>query len=137
MCKQSVSVFLFIVLFLISSAITLSQPINTSFAFTLSNSARTSAGIFKKDGTLIRTLWSGVKYNAGTYKIKWDGTDDNQKIVPNGVYVAKVLSNNVKYIWEGVVGNTSDSMTGSTKYHGNDIIKCMAIASNTAFCGTG
>lgn len=128
---------LFRMLFLILSHSVVGQPANTSFSFTLAGNAKTSAGIFKKDGTLIRTLWSGVTYNAGTYKIKWDGTDDSQHLVANGDYVAKVLSNNVNYKWEGVIGNTSDSMTGRTKYHSNDIIKCMAISGNTAFCGAG
>ncbi|WP_018614248.1 T9SS type A sorting domain-containing protein [Segetibacter koreensis] len=137
MYHKKLSILVYSILFLTTSTLVLSQQINKSFSFILNNSAKTSAGIYKTDGTLIRTLWSGVNYNAGTYKINWDGTDDNRNNVPVGNYIAKVLSNNVSYKWEGVIGNTSDSMTGSTVYHSNDIIKCMAISGNTAFCGAG
>ena len=37
-----------------------------TFNFTLPQTQQTSAEVFKADGTLLRTLWSGVSYNAGT-----------------------------------------------------------------------
>ena len=45
-----------------------------SFTFSLPASASTSAGVFSKDGTLLKTLWSGVTYSAGSHTIDWDGT---------------------------------------------------------------
>ena len=86
---------------------------------------------------MVRTLWSGVDYKAGNYQLKWDGTNDVGDTLPKQNYTVKVLSNNVKYEWEGTIGNNSDSMTGSTKYHSFDIINCMAITGNTAYCGAG
>ena len=136
MYSRKTLVLLGILCFTIPYLIQCQSP-DTSFSFTLRQSAKTSAGIYTSDSTLVRTLWSGVNYNAGTYKIKWDGTDDTGYILPNGNYIAKVLSNNVSYQWEGVIGNTSDSMTGSTKHRSFEIINCMTIAGNTAYCGAG
>ncbi len=84
------------------------------FTFTLSNSARTSAGVFMKDSTLVRTLWANRTYAAGTYTEYWDGKDDYgvKLTAPDPNYDVRVLSNNVKYVWEGIVGNTSKFDTG-------------------------
>ena len=51
------------------------------FKFDLKNEALTSAGVYKKDGTLLRTLWGGVKYKAGTNTAKWDGLDDRVNLL--------------------------------------------------------
>jgi len=106
--------------------------------FTLSQSARTSAGIFTVDSVLVRTLWSAVNYNAGTYRIEWDGKDDNGNQMPAGNYVAKVLANNVNYTWEGVLGNTSDNDTGSMVHHGMYYFMTgMTIANGSAYYCSG
>ncbi|HUC84228.1 MAG TPA: hypothetical protein VL970_03470, partial [Candidatus Acidoferrales bacterium] len=40
---------------------------NTTFTFTLDEPCKTSAGVYLPDGTLVRTLWSKVRfYAAGT-----------------------------------------------------------------------
>ena len=69
-------------------------------------------GVYGEDGSLIRTLWSGVKYSTGTYKETWDGKDDMAKTVAEKKLEIKVLSNNVQYEWEGAsIGNTSIALT--------------------------
>src|SRR5215213_10158562 len=88
-----------------------------SFSFILSTSSNTSAGVFKPDGTLIKTLWSGVSYSAGFHSGSWDGKDDYGNYVADDNYQVKVLSNNVNYQWEGVVGNTSQNFSGNSVYH--------------------
>ncbi len=103
------------------------------FTFTLTDSARTSAGVYKTDGTLVRTLWGGVAYGAGTHSEKWDGLDDAAVVVPNGSYQVKVLSNNVKYEWEGVIGNTSTNATGSTVHRSFQFMNAMVITGGKAF----
>ncbi|OKS85158.1 FlgD immunoglobulin-like domain containing protein [Mucilaginibacter polytrichastri] len=104
-----------------------------AFTFTLNTTAKTSAGIFTKDGTLIKTLWSGTVYNSGTHSATWDGTDDESKPVSPGAYLVKVLSNNVKYTWEGVIGNTSDSLSGPSVYHSIEPLYGMAIFNDYAY----
>jgi hypothetical protein len=83
----------------------------TTFRFTLDKSYLTSAGAFRSDGKLVRTLWQKVPYTAGTQQYTWDGLDDAGQRVPAGTYQIKVMAHNVQYVWEGVIGNTSDSFT--------------------------
>lgn len=103
------------------------------FSFTVTGKRMTSAGVFKKDGTLIRTLWSGDLHDSGTYLKTWNGKDDEGRLVSTGNYEIRVLSNDVKYTWEGVIGNTSNEFTGPTIHHGHEPILGMAIAGNTAY----
>lgn len=110
------------------------------FAFTLAAPAHTSAGVFKNDSILVRTLWSDSVISAGTKTAKWDGTDDygNAIASPAATYKIKVLSNNVQYTWQGTVGNSSDSMTGSTKHRGyNNAMVGMALGSTYGYYCTG
>jgi len=109
----------------------------TGFTFKLDSRAKTSAGVYSKDGTLIRTLWSGVIYNAGSHQFTWDGIDDEGRLATNGSYVVKVLSNNVKYKWEGVIGNTSDSLSGASVYHAIERMYGMAVSGNNAYFAVG
>ena len=107
------------------------------YAFTLSSDATTSAGVFTSSGTLVKTLWSGVKYTAGTYPGTWDGLTDEGAPAPDGDYLVKVVSNNVQYEWQGVVGNTSQSFTGSTVHHSNGVLTAMASASSWCYYAVG
>jgi hypothetical protein len=90
------------------------------FTFKLSSPARTSAGVYANDSTLVRTLWNDARYPAGTHTKQWDGKDDKGLPLesPDAKYVVKIVSNNVKYEWEGTIGNSSDSMWGLTKHRG-------------------
>ncbi len=86
--------------------------VNSGFNFTLNTAANTSAGIYNSSGVLLRTLWSGIPYAAGCYSAQWDGNLDDGTAAPLGNYTVKVLTNNVQYTWEGVVGNSSTDLTG-------------------------
>ncbi len=111
-----------------------------AFNFTLSNSSRTSAGVFKKDSTLVRTLWADRTYNAGTYTEYWDGKDDYgvKLLLPDANYDVRVLSNNVNYAWDGIIGNTSTQQTGSGVHRGlYNSMTGMAITGTTAYFCTG
>jgi len=111
-----------------------SKSHSVPFTFKLGASASTSAGVYTADGVLLRTLWSGVKYNAGTFTENWDGLDDDGRLLANGKYTVKVLSNNVNYAWEGVVGNTSVDKTGSNVIRALDQLAGMFVVGNTAYC---
>ena len=95
------------------------------FTFSLPSAATTSAGVFKADGTLVKTLWNDVEYPAGTHAKTWDGSDDLGNVIksPEAAYAIKVLSNNVRYTWQGTIGNTSTSMSGPSKHTG--VYNCM------------
>ncbi len=76
----------------------------------LNQPATTSAGIFDSDNRLVRTLWSARPEGRGTLSISWDGHDDEGREVPPGhSYHLKVLTQDIHYRWQGVIGNTSRS----------------------------
>ncbi|GAB3320110.1 hypothetical protein GCM10027299_13430 [Larkinella ripae] len=108
-----------------------------SFEFSLSTGATTSAGVFAKDGTLIRTLWSGKTYPAGKHKQTWDRIDDEGKQVQDGDFDIRVLSNNVSYTWEGTIGNSSTNMTGEKKHRWSDRVFDMRVVGDYAYFVTG
>lgn len=107
------------------------------FSFTLGDSANTSAGVFKSDSTLIRTLWSGVRYSVGIHIEKWDGLLDDSTPAPSDNYHVKILSNNVTYTWQGAaIGNTSDSLSGQSKIKVGYYPQDLSISQNTLFYGS-
>lgn len=110
---------------------------STQFDFTLDRAYITSAGAYKTDGTLVKTLWRKVSYPAGTHTATWDGTDDNGVTMPPGKYQIRVLYHNVKYLWEGVIGNTSKSFTGSTVHHAFLPIQSLTIDGSNIFYAVG
>jgi FlgD Ig-like domain/Fibronectin type III domain len=106
----------------------------TSFTFTLDEPCNTSAGVYLPDGTLVRTLWRKVRYySAGTYTSNWDGLDDNGNAVAPGTYQIRLLENNVQYVWDGAIGNTSAALSGPTVHRGFWFIKDMTITGTNAF----
>jgi hypothetical protein len=70
------------------------NPFNstTSFKFTVSDFETVHIKIFNVLGTEIKNLVSG-KFNAGEYKISWDGKDNNGSVVPSGIYFISLSSN--------------------------------------------
>ena len=113
-------------------------PTTKSFAVSIGESCTVSAGVYNREGTLIRTLFSHRVYNAGTYHFVWDGLDDfgNPVTNPSG-YTWKVLTNNLSYEWEGVIGNTSDSTTGRSIHKGLSQITDICFAGDYAYYGEG
>jgi len=72
----------------------------TPFTFSLDGSYATSAGVYNSTGTLVRTLWSGVRYTAGSHSTSWDGNNDDGTAAPSGAtYTVKVLTDNMQYLW--------------------------------------
>ncbi len=89
-----------------------------AFTFQLPSAATTSAGVYSRDNVLVRTLWNAVLKPAGITKATWDGLDDFGNPVPPGNYHVNLVSNRVKYQWEGTIGNSSDASSGPTKHRG-------------------
>ena len=126
--KKYLLVFVF--LFFLSCQAFLQPGTPVSFSFSLTTGARTSAGVYYRDGTLVKTLWNNVTYPAGSHLATWDRTDDYNRPAPDSFFNIKVVSNNVTYTWEGVVGNTSDQFIGRTVHHNYERIVSMAITGN-------
>src|SRR5260221_241975 len=111
--------------------------VNLPFIFSLPANASTSAGVFSKDSILLKTLWSGVAYTAGSHTATWDGTLDDGKPAPPADYYIRVLSNNVRYHWDGVIGNTSSAVSGPTVLRFFERMYGMAIPATSAYFSTG
>lgn len=109
------------------------SQVKVPFSFTLSSQAKTSAGVYTPTGVLVRTLWSGVTYSAGSHTVYWDGMNDQKLLQANGSYEIRVLQNNVQYQWEGLIGNTSTYDTGYQVHHAFETIYTMAFSSTTCF----
>lgn len=107
------------------------------FSFTINTAGTTSAGVFKRNGTLVRTLWNNVKYPAGTFSSTWDRRDDDGNLLTDTGYIVKVISNNVTYNWDGTIGNTSDSVNGETRIKAFERIHAMASYGNYMYFAIG
>ncbi|HUW33004.1 MAG TPA: FlgD immunoglobulin-like domain containing protein, partial [Planctomycetota bacterium] len=104
-----------------------------TFNFALDGSYKTSAGAYKTDGTLVRTLWNNRAHSAGTHQAVWDGKDDYGTDVPAGTYEIHLIRHNVTYTWEGVLGNSSNDKTGNRVHRIYTGVTSMAIAGTKAF----
>ncbi|MBJ6144315.1 malectin domain-containing carbohydrate-binding protein [Hymenobacter sp. BT559] len=98
----------------------------TTIKFTLDKKYTTSAGVYKADGSLVRTLWRRESYNAGTHTVAWDGKDDAGNAATSGPFQVKMIYHNVQYVWEGAIGNTSQAQAGPHVYNGYLPIRDMA-----------
>ena len=109
------------------------------FSFDLPQNSITSAGVYNDTtGVLVRTLWNNIQYLQGTNYGVWDGNDDSGKPLPAGTpYKIKLIHHNVQYVWQGIVGNTSASQTGTNVYRGYLFMEDMTIAGNTAYYTLG
>ena len=103
----------------------------TTFNFMLARAAHTSAGVYNSSEKLVRTLWSDALWTSpGPFSSTWDNLDDYGNTVSAGSYTIKVLGHNVNYVWEGVVGNTSDNTSGPTVH------ACLNFVTTLSFSGT-
>ena len=110
----------------------------TTFTFTLEEPCKTSAGVYMTNGTLVRTLWSKVRYYAaGTYTTNWNGLDDSGNPVAAGTYQIKLLEHNTEYVWDGAIGNTSSALSGPTVHRGFYTMQDLAISRTNAFYDSG
>ena len=114
-----------------------SEPRPTRFQFLLENDYSTSAGAFDASGRLIRTLWSNRRFRAGHHDAVWDGRDDDGRPVPGGAeYEIRMLSHNVIYTWDGVIGNTSPDQTSPHHHAGQYFLNDLVVSGDRAFFTT-
>jgi hypothetical protein len=71
------------------------NPFNpsTSIAFYLQNQDQVKVSVYNTRGQLVKHFLTG-SYNPGWHTLKWDGMDNNGKVVPSGLYFAKLHGNN-------------------------------------------
>lgn len=86
----------------------------TRWSFELDRAATTSAGVYDTRGRLLRTLWRGEPLQAGRHHGQWDGRDDHGEVAALGSYEMRVVHHQMRYVWEGVIGNSSLGTTQQT-----------------------
>jgi hypothetical protein len=109
----------------------------TNIKFTLDKKYTTSAGVYKADGSLVRTLWRREPYEAGTHTVAWDGKDDVGNVTTGGSFQVKMIYHNVQYVWEGAIANTSQLQSGPHVYNGYLPIRDMAATDTSMFMVAG
>ena len=67
------------------------NPFNpkTEISFTLRQPGKVSLAIYNLRGQRVRQLLDET-CTTGTHKLEWAGTDDNDRVVPSGVYLARM-----------------------------------------------
>src|SRR5688572_821345 len=60
-------------------------------SYELSQPGQVSLGVYDSAGRQVRTLMTGVKQEAGTHSIAWDGLDRYGRAQPAGEYTWRVL----------------------------------------------
>jgi hypothetical protein len=65
---------------------------NTTIPFRLSQSADITLTIYAMTGQRIKTLVNG-RQSAGMHSVTWNGTDEQERIVPSGVYLYQISVN--------------------------------------------
>lgn len=68
--------------------------------------------MYAADGRLVRTLWRAEPRSAGRHDEVWDGRDDAGHPAADPVHEIRLLHHRIHYVWEGVVGNSSDTFDG-------------------------
>lgn len=104
-----------------------------AYSFTLDTVSHVSIKVFRQDSIQVKTIVSDTIMQAGTHTMYWNATDDLGAAIPfpDSSYSVKIKSNNLKYNWDGVIGNSSDSMTGNLVHRG--YYECMT---GLTFTGT-
>ncbi len=101
----------------VGSAVVAVAPENlyNTFTYTLTAPAlTTSAAVYDANDVLQKTLWSGETQTAGAHTAYWAGDmDDGTPATGTPPFYARVLSHNIEYVWEGVIGNLASSFTSS------------------------
>ncbi len=116
----------------------LAQNPPVAFSFSMKKAGISSAGVYKRSGNiLVRTLWNNVSYPAGTHTAYWDRVNDDGLLLDDTGYYIKVISNNLTYKWEGVIGNNSDSISGKSKIRAFDRFHSLAFAGQYGYYAVG
>jgi len=68
---------------------------------------RQSAGVYTENGELVRTLLADA---VGVSELYWDGLDDLGHVAPEGKYVTKVVTSDLRVVDDGAFGDNGNPM---------------------------
>lgn len=109
------------------------MPQGVRFEYAVAEKSAVSAGVYDSEDRLVRTLWSGRQTEAGVYTGVWDGKDDNGYRMTDGKYTVKIMTNNVSYTLETVVGNNSEWRSAGTVFRGMSFLGDMVCAGDKIY----
>lgn len=76
---------------------------NTSISFALPQKDKVMLKIYNIKGQLIKTVIDNKKMDAGYYTVQWDGRNEENKKVFNGVYLYKIENSNSSIIKKMII----------------------------------
>lgn len=71
--------------------------LSTNITFQLEKESNISIKIYDLNGREIRTLINNQNFTAGIHKVSWNGTNENNQIIANGVYYYKLESDHYSH----------------------------------------
>ena len=110
---------------------------STRWSYVLPDAATTSAGVYTPQGVLVRTLWRAEPRSAGEHQESWDNRDDSGAVVPDASYEIKLVHYRLTYVWEGVIGNSSESFDGALAHKAYLPPAAIVISGDEAFYAVG
>ncbi len=68
------------------------NPFNprTELSFSLPAAGEVTLEIFDPRGRLVRRLLAGAPMDAGSHQVSWNGRDDRERVLPAGIYLARL-----------------------------------------------
>jgi hypothetical protein len=115
------------------------HPYTTGYQYDLPTRSTISVGVYTADNKLIRTLRRRGTEGpcTGCFHL-WDGEDESGTPVQPGVpYTIKLIAYDVQYVWDGLVGNTSTSLSGPSHHAGQGFIQSLVVDGTNAFYAMG
>ncbi len=81
------------------------NPFNpsTTISYTLQNASNVKIQIFNIRGELIKTFKEGYKDKNLSYKVVWNGKDNNGKLIGSGVYFIKLQTDSKTYLKKAIL----------------------------------
>ena len=114
-------------------------PYTTAYQYVLPTRSTVSVGVYTADNKLIRTLSRrATEGPCSPCSHLWDGKDEAGTPVQPGVpYTIKLIAYDVQYVWDGLVGNTSTSLSGPSHHAGQGFIQSLVVDGTNAFYAMG
>lgn len=80
----------------------LAEDVSPGIAYRVDETMEVSIVIYSASAIIVRTMFRGIQ-GAGTYRVAWDGKNDDGRTVPNGDYIAEVRLGSARIVRKRIV----------------------------------
>lgn len=80
----------------------LTEDVSPSIAYRVEATMEVSIVIYSASAIVVRQMLRGIQ-NAGSYRVEWDGKNDDGRIVPKGDYIAEVRLGTLQIVRKRIV----------------------------------